>query len=120
VFLQTRGLWQVSHNLGRRRSEIDYWVLSDHLGPHHPLVQRLSWVFATQERKTEIRMTLLKVVGTSMLYLVLSRPSPSGDAEYSGTEAGWHFSHVTHTSVCCFVLLNRYWGIVMYGPKASS
>ena len=22
--------------------------------------------------------------------------------------------------VCCFVLLNRYWGIVMYGPKASS
>jgi len=23
-------------------------------------------------------------------------------------------------SVCCFVLLNRYWGIVMYGPGASS
>ena len=22
--------------------------------------------------------------------------------------------------VCCFVLLNRYWGIVMYGPGASS
>jgi len=22
--------------------------------------------------------------------------------------------------VCCFVLLNRYWGIVMYGPVASS
>jgi len=24
------------------------------------------------------------------------------------------------TCVCCFVLLNRYWGIVMYGPGASS
>ena len=23
-------------------------------------------------------------------------------------------------SVCCFVLLNRYWGIVMYGLEASS
>ena len=22
--------------------------------------------------------------------------------------------------VCCFVLLNRYWGIVMYGPEDSS
>ena len=22
--------------------------------------------------------------------------------------------------VCCFVLLNRYWGTVMYGPGASS
>ena len=25
-----------------------------------------------------------------------------------------------HVCVCCFVLLNRYWGIVMYGPGASS
>jgi hypothetical protein len=41
VFLQTRGLWQVSHNLGRRRSETDYWVLSDHLGPHHPLSPKI-------------------------------------------------------------------------------
>jgi len=27
---------------------------------------------------------------------------------------------VTLACVCCFVLLNRYWGIVMYGPGASS
>jgi len=26
----------------------------------------------------------------------------------------------TFVCMCCFVLLNRYWGIVMYGPGASS
>jgi len=26
----------------------------------------------------------------------------------------------TSCVVCCFVFLNRYWGIIMYGPGASS
>jgi len=32
----------------------------------------------------------------------------------------WCLVLVFGVCVCCFVLLNRYWGIVMYGPGASS
>jgi len=31
-----------------------------------------------------------------------------------------HRGMLRSSCVCCFVLLNRYWGIVMYGPGASS
>jgi len=41
-------------------------------------------------------------------------------AERAGESGKLPTSALTGKTVCCFILLNRYWGIVMYGHGASS
>jgi len=53
-----------------------------------------------------------QVFHISTTKMILNRPMSLLNPHQSRT--------MSRMCVCCFVLLNRYWGIVMYGPVASS
>jgi len=90
--------------------------------------------FNTEERKQRGIRTKIASRGQHVGFVVMStgtfgnfwqKQSRDGDRQCSKTDASNDGvallgQHSQATGVCCFVLLNWYWGIVMYGPGASS
>ena len=79
------------------------------------------------QKEVEARLEFLNISSTVDIVQILKKmgqysrfPDSQG---LRGGESGGFFVAAERVgdslSVCCFVLLNRYWGIVMYGPGAS-